>query len=144
MTDQEQRLTVARTLNVPADELYAAWTDPDVMRRWMGSRIEADVRVGGEYRREIESEDGARYVHRGLYRVLEPNRRIVQSFEVEGVEARPFADEEVEVTFNPVSESQTELTLVDRWNGPPLSPNEERAARAAWSEWIGRVERLFE
>ncbi len=52
----------------------------------MGGRVEANVRPGGRYRREVETADGGLFVHFGEYQILEPNHRIVQIFGLEGIE----------------------------------------------------------
>ena len=42
MTQQLNAVTIVRVINASADELYAAWTDPALMRRWMATIVEAD------------------------------------------------------------------------------------------------------
>ncbi|WP_081864537.1 SRPBCC family protein [Chondromyces apiculatus] len=46
MTTSEQAITIVRILDASPEALYAAWTDPQLMQRWMGTRVKADVRVG--------------------------------------------------------------------------------------------------
>jgi len=49
-------LTLKRRLKAPPAKVFAAWTDPEKMTRWMGPgeiktmRAESDTRVGGHYR----------------------------------------------------------------------------------------------
>ncbi len=49
-------LTVKRRFKAPPAKVFAAWTDPEKIKRWMGPgeikavRAEADARVGGRYR----------------------------------------------------------------------------------------------
>ena len=101
----------------------------------MGSRVEADVRPGGAYRREIDLA-GTRYVHTGEYLALEQDCRIVQTFGVETTEDNPFKEEIVEVRLRQVEGGRTELALTESWNGPALTPDEEREAAAAWGAWL--------
>ena len=48
-------LTIQRRFKAPARLVYQAWTDPEHMLRWWGTkdtkklRAEADVRVGGRF-----------------------------------------------------------------------------------------------
>lgn len=47
-------LTVTRHIRAPRSVVYAAWTSPDLIRRWFipgaeAPQIEADIRVGGSY-----------------------------------------------------------------------------------------------
>ena len=144
MVERQHSLVVSRTFHATPEQLYRAWTDLDVMRRWMGRRVEADVRVGGGYRREVEAGEAGVFVHVGQYEELVPNRRIVQSFGLEGVAENPFLDEQIAVILEPSSATETELVLIDRWNGPPLSAREEQEALAAWDEWLGGIEGALE
>jgi uncharacterized protein YndB with AHSA1/START domain len=137
---REHSLTVRQRYSAAPEAVYAAWTEPERMREWMGDRVEADVRPGGAYRREI-SLDGRRFVHAGEYLVLEPGRRILQSFRVEAEGENPFRDELVEVRLRPLPEGGTELALTESWNGPALSESEEREAAAAWEGWLRGLSR---
>ncbi len=57
-------LTLVRTLQAPAQEVFRAWTDPALLNRWMstpGAGIaswEVDARAGGRYRFEMRTPDG--------------------------------------------------------------------------------------
>ena len=143
MSDRQHHLTLSLFFNEPPERVYAAWTDPALMRGWMGASAQADPRVGGTYRREVLDGTGARYVHTGRYEALEPNRRIVQSFSLEGAQNNPFQDEEVEILLRPLSPSQTELIFADRWNGPAMSLEETQAAIDAWTAWLRGMERVL-
>ena len=45
-----------RTIPAPPDQVYRAWLDPEVLRRWLApgglevSRLELEARVGGRLR----------------------------------------------------------------------------------------------
>jgi uncharacterized protein YndB with AHSA1/START domain len=138
-------VTVVRTVGASADELYAAWTEPDLMRRWMGTKVEADVRIGGQYRIENSGGSGEVYVHKGEYLVLEPGRRIVQTFLAGRTEPGPsqpvpYTNEFVEVKLRPLGSSATELTLVNGWDGEDLDEAGREAVKEAWSSWIDLLE----
>ena len=78
--EREHEITIVRVFDASPEELYAAWTVPELMRHWLAQRVQADVRVGGRYRNEVDAGEGQTFVHQGEYRVLEPGRRIVQTF----------------------------------------------------------------
>jgi uncharacterized protein YndB with AHSA1/START domain len=134
---REHSLTVRVTLDAALDAVHAAWTDIGRMRRWMGARVDADVRPGGAYRREVE-QDGARFVHAGEYVSIAPDR-IVHTFRVETTAENPFRDELVDVRLRDAGGGRTELALTESWNGPSLSPAEEAEASQAWSAWLGGI-----
>ena len=54
-------LQLRRTVPASREAVFRAWTDPDSLRRWFGApdtsipRADLDVRVGGDYRIEMQS-----------------------------------------------------------------------------------------
>ena len=137
---EENAVTVRRTLAGTPAELYAAWTEPELMRGWFGTTVDADVRVGGEYRIANHEADGAVYVHVGRYLELAPPARLAFSFTslLERPEDR-ISDEIVTVSFRGVARGRTELTVTDGWTGPAAAPDELDALRAGWAEWLDRL-----
>lgn len=131
-------LQIVRTIDAPVEEVYAAWTVPEIMGHWMAQRVEADVRVGRRYRNELEN-----FVHQGEYRVLEPNERIVQTFQVGDQPSTEFLEEMLEIRLRPAGEGQTELTFTDTWGGQDMDAEGYEAATAAWSGWLDGLEALF-
>jgi uncharacterized protein YndB with AHSA1/START domain len=75
-------LVVRKLLPATREEVFAAWTDPESMRRWMcaGESTEAratlDVRVGGTFRIDMIAGSSV-YEHTGEYLEVEPPRRLV-------------------------------------------------------------------
>ena len=79
-------LTLKRRLNAPPAKVFAAWTDPEKIKRWMGpanftcSAAEIDFRPGGAYRAMIRSADHGENWFGGVYREIVPDQRIVFTF----------------------------------------------------------------
>jgi uncharacterized protein YndB with AHSA1/START domain len=131
----EHGVTIVRQIAASAEELYAAWTEPAIMRTWLAKIVDADVRIGGSYR--IENHDGETVnVHRGEYRVLEPGRRIVMTFRHDATEPGTYEDEYVEVTLRPLGPKLTELTLTNGWNGLGMTDGESDALKDGWNQWV--------
>jgi uncharacterized protein YndB with AHSA1/START domain len=143
MSRSEHAVSVTRVIDAPAEAVYAAWSDPAIMERWMARKVDADVRVGGRYRNEVDAGEAGTFVHTGEYLVLEPGRRIVQTFGVDSAEENPYRDEYLEVTLRPLDAKRTEFTLVDGWNGQGLDEDETAATRDAWAAWIDDLAKLF-
>jgi uncharacterized protein YndB with AHSA1/START domain len=139
----EFAVTINRKIGAPFDAVYAAYTQPDKMRGWMGE-VEADVRVGGRYRIRV-ADGAATYVHQGAYELLEPDRRIVMTFKA-GPEGGPSpasaaqTDEFIELRFIPLGPAETEVWLLNGWNGEDLSDAGAKALEAAWLGWLGRLD----
>ena len=75
-------LTVKRRLKAPPAKVFAAWTDPEKIKRWMGPgeivavRVAADARVGGRYRIEMRRPSGEAHNVGGIYREISPQREV--------------------------------------------------------------------
>jgi uncharacterized protein YndB with AHSA1/START domain len=128
--------TIERALDAPVAQVYRAWTDPELLARWIWAGMgtspwaEVDPRVGGAYR-AYTNVKGGRHEGEGwsgmcgVYAVVEPERRLVLTLhwdaDVEYNQA-PDAlvlDEVLDVTFAPdgvggAGDSGTKLTVTHR------------------------------
>ena len=106
-------LTLNRVIYAPIETVYAAWTDPEVLRQWLApgdasvTRAVADLVVGGTFLIEMRGADGRRYVVRGVYREIVSNRRLVHTWRWEGSDVESL----VTVEFEPQSAGTTRMTL---------------------------------
>jgi uncharacterized protein YndB with AHSA1/START domain len=89
------RLQVRRTFDSPREDVFEAWTSPEVMRRWIAAgedwttpTAEVDLRPGGRIRVSM-AETGGEPVHtfEGTYLEVEPPKRIVFTVEWQGGDA---------------------------------------------------------
>ena len=78
----EHTLVVKKLIRAERAKVFAAWTEPELMRRWFfpeGMSLvstESDVRVGGRFRAAMS--DGANtYTVNGSYREITPGKRLV-------------------------------------------------------------------
>ncbi|HEY8544226.1 MAG TPA: SRPBCC domain-containing protein, partial [Acidimicrobiales bacterium] len=82
-TPTDTRIVMTRRFAAPRRLVFAALTEPDLLRRWLGADgwhlIEADVdlRVGGRWRFVSRGPGGALLGHGGEYRVVDPPARLV-------------------------------------------------------------------
>lgn len=128
--------TIVRVINASVNELYAAWTEPMIMKRWLATVVEADVRVGGRFRIENHEKDGTINAFSGEYRVLEPGKRIVQTFHHLGAKPGTYEDELLEVKLAPLATGVTELRLINSWKGAAMSEAELQSLEAGWAQWL--------
>jgi uncharacterized protein YndB with AHSA1/START domain len=98
----EFNLTLERRLPAPRARVYKAWTDAEEVRQWWslsGMTVEIadfDIRVGGEFRLGMRSQEGNLYVVRGEYRVVEPPAKLVHTWQWE--EEGPGGEQVMQVT----------------------------------------------
>jgi len=68
---------IERVIPAPIEEVYEAWTDPEIMAQWLTpigrAEVRADVRVGGSFRLVMIG-DGVRIDHEGEYLTIQPPR----------------------------------------------------------------------
>ncbi|MCA9573350.1 MAG: SRPBCC family protein, partial [Myxococcales bacterium] len=90
-TPSDREVAVLRSFRAPRDRVFAAYTQPDLVRRWMLGPpgwtmpvCEMDVRVGGSYRWRWRSEaEGAEFGFHGTFEVVDPPSRLrhLESFD---------------------------------------------------------------
>lgn len=84
-------LTITRTFDAPRELVFAAWTSPAMMLRWMGPvdypavEFEQDLRVGGRWRGRLSPVAGGEDLWQGgEFREIDPPSRLVFTFAWEG------------------------------------------------------------
>lgn len=135
-------ITVVRIFDATPAELYEAWTDITILRRWFGEKVEADVCIGGRYRVENPGENGGILAHEGEYQILEPGRRIRKTFAYVGTgitEPTGYVDEYIDITLRELSPGRTELTLINAWSGKAMPPDEQRDSIEGWELWLDQL-----
>jgi uncharacterized protein YndB with AHSA1/START domain len=81
--NNSEDLFITRIFDAPREVVWKAWTDPEHMKRWWGPKsftapfIKTDFRVGGKYLYCMRSPEGKDYWSTGVYREIDPLKRIV-------------------------------------------------------------------
>ena len=76
-------LTVKRRFNAAPAKVFAAWTDAEKVKRWMGPgevqvlSAESDARTGGRYRWVMQTPNGEQHDVSGVYREVIPIEKLV-------------------------------------------------------------------
>jgi uncharacterized protein YndB with AHSA1/START domain len=88
MTDEPPFLRLERVLDASPERVFAAWTDPAVLRRWFAAEPDwttpeatTDVRVGGGYRLSMRDSTGIVHTIAGEYLEVDPPRRLVYTWQ---------------------------------------------------------------
>ena len=109
-----------RTIPAPPDEVYRAWLDPGLLRRWLApgglevTHAEVDERVGGRYRIWHAGAEGEVGGFECELLELVPNERIVWRWGFVGLDRLegPIYDSLLTVTLASAPDGATDLTLV--------------------------------
>src|SRR5438128_2154226 len=87
----ERELVTTHTFDAPRELVWKAWTDPKLIPKWWGpSRYSTivdkrDVRPGGRWRFVQRDAEGNEFGFHGEYREVVPPKRLVGTFEYEGM-----------------------------------------------------------
>lgn len=145
MNTVEHVVDTVREIAATPEDLYAAWTEPELMRRWMARTVEADVRVGGRYRMEVDQPGGAVHVFTGEFLELDPPRRIMMTFHVEGPAIdEVISDERVTVLIDAVRDGRSRVTIRNTWTGEAWTDDGYDALREGWGGWLEQLAQLYE
>ena len=81
--DPDLDLVLERTIDVPPDRVWAAWTEPELLKRWFTpapwqtTDCTIDLRPGGLFRTVMRGPDGREFTNEGCYLEIVPNERLV-------------------------------------------------------------------
>lgn len=135
-------LTIKRRLKAPPAKVFAAWTDPEKVMRWMGPagyaghRAESDARVGGRFRWMMQSPDGEISDVGGVYREVVANEKLVFTW---AWKSTPERESVVTVLLKPDGDG-TLLTLTHE----QFFDQEARDGHEnGWNGSLDKLEKLF-
>ena len=135
-------LTLYRVIDAPIEAVYGAWTEPELLRRWLAPgdavvvRAIAEVVVGGTFFVEMRGADGRNWLVSGIYREVVPCRRLVHTWRWRGSDVESL----VTIEFEPESASSTRLTLThSRFAEDEVRDEHERG----WTGCLTKLEGLW-
>lgn len=76
-------LSFTRTVDVPPELVWKAWTTPDHLKKWFTPapwktvHAEVDLKPGGKFHTVMESPEGQQFPNTGCYLEVVPNRKLV-------------------------------------------------------------------
>ncbi len=82
-TNPSLTLSLTRYFQAPPERVFAAWTQPELLKQWFAPRpvetvqAEIDLRVGGVQRITMRMPDGTVHPQLGVYLEVEPDFRLV-------------------------------------------------------------------
>ena len=135
---RKDAVTVARQIRAAPDQVFRALTDPAELLEWWGGRgpltgARVNLRPGGEYRFEFRRPGEEAGWARGQYQVLEPGRRIAQTW---FSSRHPDLRNTVEFRLEPAG-SGTRLTVVH--SGLAGRPEALDEYEKSWTETLASL-----
>jgi hypothetical protein len=137
-------LTLERRIPAARDRVFAAWTQPELLRRWSapeGLTIEdgaTDLRVGGGWRVVMAEPDGTRHEAFGTYREIAAPERLAYTHAWKGADGSS-PETVLTVELKPEGDG-TRLVLTQA--GFP-SPESRDGHREGWSSALDNLQTLF-
>lgn len=137
----ETTLELRQLVPAPREKVFAAWTDPEQLKKWFGPNeafqvpeASVDLKVGGRYRIQMLAPDGGVHTAHGEYLEIQAPEKLVFTWGWEGNADFP---KNTRVTVKFVARGQeTEVQLSHE-----LLPNAD-AKRLHSEGWTGSLERL--
>lgn len=130
----EQQIIITHTFNASVEQVWRAWTDPELIKQWWGPAgftapsIKNDLRVGGKYVYAMHGPAGTEWdrdmYSGGEYKEIVPNEKLVVTdyfCDEQGnkispadseLESPDFPEEqEVTILFEDLGSGQTKLSI---------------------------------
>lgn len=131
--DQNDGIVIERIFNAPRDQVWKAWTDPEIIKKWWGPEgftapsIKIDLKVGGKYIYAMKGPEGSQWdrvmYSSGVFKEIVPQEKIVTTdyfSDAEGNMISPSTEGQdndfpsemtVTITFDDLVDGKTKLTI---------------------------------
>lgn len=113
-TEAPPSIQIRKTIRAPRQKVFDAWTKADELKAWHApagltvTLAEIDLRPGGKYRIHMTEPGGNEHRVSGVYREIDPPKKIVYSWGWDG--DHPVKDSTVTIEFHERGNS-TEVVL---------------------------------
>jgi uncharacterized protein YndB with AHSA1/START domain len=135
-------LTLKRRFKAPPAKVFAAWIDPEKVKRWMGPgevkavSAESDIRAGGRYRWVMRAPSGEEFDVSGVYHEIVPNEKLVFTW---AWKSTPEKESLVTVVLKPDGDG-TLLTLTHEQFDDADARDRHQGG---WNGALDKMEKLF-
>jgi uncharacterized protein YndB with AHSA1/START domain len=141
--EAERVVRIERTFDAPAEDVFDAWTNPEVIGRWFkpmkGWReadAEVDLRVGGRIRVVMRTPDGEPVGAGGEYTLIERPHRLAFTWTFDD---DPSNEQMIELEF----EERDGVTTVLFVNSEISDPERRDSQDEGWSTCFDEIERVL-
>ncbi|PWK79893.1 uncharacterized protein YndB with AHSA1/START domain [Mucilaginibacter oryzae] len=108
--DGRQDLLITREFDLPVELLFKAYTQPEIVEQWMGTKVlKLENKNHGSYRFETSNQEGnVVFSANGAIHEFKPNQKIVRTFEMENA---GFGAQLEVLTFEKLTDSTSKLNM---------------------------------
>lgn len=147
--ETDRDLVLTRLIDAPRAALYAAWTQPELLKQWFAPLpyttpvAELDVRPGGANRITMRGPDGVDMPNHGVYLEVVPNERLVftDAFTSAWVPSqKPFMT--VILTFEEEAGKTRYTARVRHWTVEDREAHEKMGFHEGWGMCADQLEAL--
>jgi uncharacterized protein YndB with AHSA1/START domain len=107
--DGKQEILITREFDLPAEQLFKAYIEPEIVEEWMGTTVlKLECQKHGSWHFETTDPQGNKHVFSGVIHEIVPNHKITRTFEMENT-LFPVQLEFLE--FEHLSDDTSKLTM---------------------------------
>lgn len=107
--DGKQELTITREFDLPLALLFKAYTEPEIVEQWMGTKVlKLESKKHSGYQFETTDPRGNKHVFTGVIHEFLPNKKITRTFEMQNT---PFEVQLEFLEFESLTSDTSKLTM---------------------------------
>jgi len=113
--DGRHDLTITREFDLPLELLFKAYTEPEIIEQWMGTKVlKLECKKHGSYQFETTDPKGNKHRFNGAIHAFVAEKKIIRTFEMENTafgvqleiyEFEPLTDETSKLNMHVIYES---------------------------------------
>lgn len=107
--DGKQDLVITREFDLPVELLFKAYTEPEIVEQWMGTKVlKLENKAHGSFQFETSHKGNVVFKANGTIHAVVPNQKIVRTFEIENM---PIDVQLEFLEFEQLSADTSKLTI---------------------------------
>jgi uncharacterized protein YndB with AHSA1/START domain len=107
--DGKQELKITREFDLPLDLLFKAFTEPEIVEQWMGTKVlKLESKKHGGYQFETTDAKGNKHGFNGVIHEFIRNQKIIRTFEMDNT---PFGVQLEVYEFEQLTDDTSKLNM---------------------------------